>query len=64
MMPRMTKRVRKHSKVRPTGAITDTGEHRAAHMNEPRKILSDSTRNPAAGATLVGKTEMATPLSR
>jgi len=56
-MPRMTKRVRKQSKVRPSGANTSTGEHGVAHMNVPRKILSGSTRNPAAGATLVGKTD-------
>jgi kumamolisin len=37
--------------------MVSIGEQRIAEMNEPRKILSGSTRSPAAGASLIGKTD-------
>lgn len=52
---------RKHSKSgSTTDAVASIGGQGIAHMNQPRQILSGSTRNPAAGANLVGRTDGAT----
>ena len=54
----MTKRARKGSKSKSmTGAVVRSGDQGIAHVNEPRNILSGSTRSPAAGANLIGRTD-------
>jgi kumamolisin len=54
----MTKRARKGSKSKSTtGAVVRSDDQGIAHVNEPRNILSGSTRSPAAGANLIGRTD-------
>jgi hypothetical protein len=52
------KRVRKRSKSKPAAdAVAVAGQQGIVHMNEPPEKLSGSTRTPAAGANLVGRTD-------